>query len=103
MLAYPDFKRGFTLETDASAHGLGAILSQLQDDGKHHPVAYASRALSPQEKKYTITELKMLAFVWAISHFHCYLYGHNVTVMTNHSAVKTVLGNLEGSGKHARW
>jgi len=102
VLAYPNFEKGFTLETDASAHGLGAILSQLQEDGKHHPVAYASRALSPQEKKYGITELETLAVVWAMSHFHCYLYGHDVTVLTDHSAVKAVLGNPGGSTKHAR-
>ena len=35
-----------------------------------HPVAYASRSLSPQEKRYAITELETLAVVWAVSHFH---------------------------------
>ena len=50
VLAYPDWDKSFTLETDASVKGLGAVLSQLQDDGQLHPVAYASRALSPQEK-----------------------------------------------------
>jgi len=30
------------LETDASILGLGAILSQVQDDDKLHPLAYAS-------------------------------------------------------------
>ena len=43
LLAYPDFKKPFTLETDASIKGLGAILSQVQNDGKLHPLAYASR------------------------------------------------------------
>ena len=44
VLAYPDFLKPFTLETDASVLGLGAVLSQQQDDGHLHPVAYASRA-----------------------------------------------------------
>ena len=42
VLAFPDFKKPFLLETDASGKGLGAILSQKQDDGRYHPVAYAS-------------------------------------------------------------
>lgn len=79
------------LGTDASASGLGAVLSQEQEDGRLHPVAYASRALSPQEKRYAITELETLAVVWALSHFNAYLYGHDVVVYTDHSAVKAVL------------
>jgi len=91
------------LETDASVRGLGAVLSQIQADKHVHPVAYASRALSPQEKKYAITELETLAVVWAVQHFHAYLYGHEVTVHTDHSAVKAVLETPSPSGKHARW
>ena len=44
LLAYPNFSIDFTLETDASKFGLGAILSQYQDDQKLHPVAYGSRS-----------------------------------------------------------
>ena len=103
ILMYPDFNRDFILETDASAMGLGAVLSQRAKDGKVHPVAYASRSLSPQEKRYAITELETLAVVWAVSHFHAYLYGHDVHVFTDHSAVKAVLETPSPSGKHARW
>ena len=103
VLAYPDFSKDFVLETDASYVGLGAVLSQLQDDGKLHPLSYASRALSPPEKNYPVTELETLAVVWAIGHYRAYLYGHNVTVYTDHSAVKAVLGATNLSGKHARW
>ena len=42
VLAFADFQKPFLLETDASSCGLGAMLSQQQDDGKYHPVAYAS-------------------------------------------------------------
>ena len=103
VLAYPDFTKPFVLETDASIHGLGAILSQINNDNMCHPIAYASRALSAQEKRYAITEQETLAVVWAVSHFHSYLYGHDVTIFTDHSAVRAVLGNTSGNGKHARW
>ena len=91
ILAYPDFTRDFVLETDASKQGLGAILSQLQDDFKLHPLAYASRSLSPSEKNY---ELETLAVVLAILHFRYHLYGYKVRVYTDHAAVKAVLGVL---------
>lgn len=103
VLAYPRYDRDFTLETDASVLGLGAVLSHVQDDGCLHPISYASHALSPPEKNYSITELETLAVVWALSHFHHLLYGHAVTVVTDHTAVKAVLETPSPSGKHARW
>ena len=101
ILAYPNFYNGFILETDASCSGLGAIPSQVQEDGHVHPVSYASRALSPAEWNYGITDLETLAVVWAISHFRHYLYGQQVTIYTDHTAVKSVLLNPNISGKHA--
>lgn len=105
VLAYPDFLKSFTLETDASILGLGAVLSQQQDDGHRHPVAYmyASRALSPQEKRYGIIKLETLAVVWSMQHFHAYWHGHEVAVLTDNSAVKAVLETPSPCGKHARW
>ena len=73
ILAYPNFEVDFFLETDASARGLGAILSQCQNDGILHPVAIASRALSCTERNYSITELETLAVVWAMQHIRPYL------------------------------
>ena len=103
VLSYPQFDRGFVLETDASVQGLGAVLLQIQEDQQLHPVAYASRALSPCEKNYGITDLETLAVVWALSHFKVYVYGQEVKVITDHTAVKSVLLNPDASGKHARW
>ena len=41
--------------------------------------------------------------VWGISHFKSYLYGHDVKVYTDHSAVCAVLQNPHGGGKYTRW
>ena len=69
----------------------------------HHPLSYASQALSPTEKNYPVMELETLAVVWAVSHYRAYLYSHNVTVYTEHSAVKAVLGATDLRGKYVRW
>ena len=90
VLAYPDFSSDFILETDACVLRLGAILSQWQEDGSIHPFAYASRSLSQLERNYGIT----VAVVWAFSHFRAHLYGHKVTVYTNHSTVTLYINQL---------
>ena len=50
VLAFPDFKNPFLLETDAYRKGLGAVLLQKQDDGHYHPIAFASQTLTETEQ-----------------------------------------------------
>ena len=103
VLVYPNFGQSFLLETDVSIKVLGAVLSQRQEDNQLQPVDFASRALSAAENTYSDTELETLAVVWAIQHYPAYLYGHEVTVITDHSAVKAILQTPSPSGKHACW
>ena len=80
VLAFPDFKKPFLLETDASGKGLGAVLSQKQDDGRYHPVAYASRTMNETEQQYHSNKQEFLALKWAVmEQFYEYLtpYGKN--------------------------
>ena len=56
------------LKVDASSHGLGA---NLCSDGE--VVAYASRALSKTEQKYSQLEKELYAIVYRCKHFHHYL------------------------------
>lgn len=103
ILAFPNFSQDFHLETDASGLGLGAVLSQEQDDGAMKPLAYASRTLQQHEKHYGATEMEALGVVWAIRHFRQYLYGHRCHVHTDHEALKSLLNSPHPSGKLARW
>ena len=51
ILRSPDFDREFVLQTDASDRGVGAVLSQYNDYGDEHPIAYFSRKLLPRETR----------------------------------------------------
>ena len=99
-LAFPDFGKEFVLETDASKAGLGAVLSQQQED-MLRPIAYASRSLQTHEQSYGVTEMEALAVVWAIKHFRSYIYGNHCKVITDHEG--SLLNTPQPSGKLARW
>ena len=105
VLVFPKFGPGceFILETDASYVGLGAVLSQQQEDGSVHPIAYASRSLDQHERNYGVTELETLGLVWAVRYFRSYILGHRTIVYTDHSACLSLLNHPRPSGKLARW
>jgi hypothetical protein len=91
-----NFTREFILTTDASAIGLGAILSQVGNDGEEHPCAYASRTLSAPEQKWAPTHLEHLAMCFGAKHFRAYLAGRHFTLRTDHKPL-TSLNRLTGT------
>ena len=52
VLAHYDISLPLKLACDASAYGVGAIISHVLSDGTERPVAYASRTLSKSEQNY---------------------------------------------------
>ncbi|XP_064470125.1 uncharacterized protein K02A2.6-like [Ornithodoros turicata] len=91
--------------TDASSYGLGAVLQQLKGD-QVRTVAFASRTLSPLERKYSVGEREALACLWACERWHVYLWGRPFTLRTDHQALVTLLG-AQGTGHRplriSRW
>ena len=104
VLAFEDFKKPFLLETDASIEGLGAVLSQKQDDSRYHPIAYASRGLKGGELKYHSSKLEFLALKWAVTEqFREYLQYQPFLVRTDNNPLTYVMTtpNLDAVGH--RW
>ena len=103
ILGYSDYEKPFILFTDASGTGLGVILSQKDETGKEIVIAYASRSLTPAKKNYTIIEQECLAIIWGIQHFHKYLATGHFTIVTDHSALKSLRTIENPIGRRARW
>ena len=62
-MAFYDPAKETTLTVDASPVGLGAILSQIQEDGTIRHISHASRTLTHTERRYSQTEKEALALV----------------------------------------
>jgi hypothetical protein len=102
-LVYPDWTAPMELVTDASGVALGAVLHQLDEDGRPAPLAFISRALTSAERNYPTTQQECLAVVWAIHKFRIYLHHRRFTVVTDHSALKWLQTKPELTGRLARW
>ena len=75
LLVHFDPAKPLLLACDASQYGVGAVLSHQMSDGQERPIAFASRTLSPAEKKYSQLEKEALAIIFAVKKFHNYIYG----------------------------
>jgi len=86
VLKYFDPSKQTTLQCDASKDGLGVCLLQ-----EGHPVAYASRALTPTETQYAQIEKELLAVVYGVEKFSEYVYGRPVTIETDHKPLESIM------------
>ena len=89
ILAYPNYVKPFILETDASLKGLGAVLTQEDDEGNFCIISYASRMLKLYEcsmRNYSSAKLELLALKWAVCEkFKDYLICSKFTVLTDNN------------------
>ena len=103
VLALPNWSIPLLLDTNASETGIGAVFSQIQDDGSECVIAYASRLLSKQERNYCVTRKELLAVVTFLQHFHPYLIGSLFTIHTDHSTLTWLQNFKQPEGQLARW
>ena len=106
ILAFPNFEKVFYCQTDASLKGLGAVLSQVQEDGERKVVAFASRSLRPSEKNssnYSSRKLELLALKWSICEkFRPYLQSSHCVVLTDSNPLR-YLSTSKLSAVELRW
>jgi hypothetical protein len=82
VLALPNFSKQFEVETDACYSGVGAVLMQ-----EGHPIAFLSKALSPQHRLLSIYEKEFLALIMAVERWRPYLQRGEFIIRTDHHSL----------------
>ncbi len=98
-MAFPDYSVPFSLYTDDSALGLGALLMQPDARGKNRFIAYGSRTLNQAEANYSVTHQETLAIVWALQHFRDIILGYPIIVFKDHAPVTELFKGRNLTGK----
>ena len=109
VLRMPRWDREFIVKTDAAATGgVGGVLSQCNDEGHEQVVAYYGRRLTDAERKWTVTEIELLAALESIRNWRPYLWGRRFRLVVDHAALKwlhTMKDTIEGgpASRLMRW
>ena len=85
-LAYYDPTLPTVIQVDASGNGLGAVLLQNE-----RPICFASRTLTPAEKRYANIERELLAVVFGCERFHHFVFGIDFTIESDHKPLEMII------------
>lgn len=81
ILSLPDYSLPFTIETDASDLGVGAVLMQ-----KGRPMTFLSKELSKKHQDLSTYEKELWAIVLATQKWNTYLQDNQFIIKTEHRA-----------------
>lgn len=105
VLRHFDRLKKAVLETDSSDYVNGGVLSQYDDEGNLHPVAFYSKNLLPAECNYEIYDKELLAIIRCFEHWRPDLEATEipVEVFTDHKNLEYFMTSKELTRRQARW
>ncbi|MBW0521082.1 hypothetical protein O181_060797 [Austropuccinia psidii MF-1] len=92
------------LKTDASDYASGAVMSQVNDSGKH-PIAFDSHKPIPAELNYEIHDKELIGIVWALKRWRAFLLSlyDSFEVLKEHSSLQYFMSSKFLTCHQAGW
>jgi len=93
----------FRVETDASNYAVGGVLHQIIDS-KARPLAFFSKTLLPEQRRYHVADQELLAIVLTLQHFRHFLQnGPKFDISTDHKNLQYFREPQKLNARQARW
>ena len=105
ILVHFDFDRDVIIVTNASDYVSAGVLSQHDDNGVLHPVAFFLRKYSPAECNYEIYDTELIVIVWVFEHRRAQLQSvdHPIQVLSDHKNLEYFMTSKLLNRRQARW
>lgn len=95
VMSFCDFTKPLSMGNDASSLAVGAVLAQREEDGKLHPIKFASRTMKDPERKFAICKRETLAVIFELNKFRVNLHSSKQFVLvTDNQVLSYALGKI---------
>ena len=88
---------------DACDTGIGAVLSQQDNEGRERVIAYGSHVVSEAERRYCMMQQELIAVVTFTRQYHPYLMGRRFLLSIDHGSLTWLHNFPESEVQLAEW
>jgi hypothetical protein len=105
VLMLPDLNKAFKLFCDACDYGVGAVLTQQDEQKNWRPISYFSKHLSKTERRYSVSERELLSIIRAVEFHKQFLLcnPNECTIVTDHQPLTWLMTHKNPSARLLRW
>ena len=105
VLMMPDQTKPFQIKLDASKYASRAVLTQLDNNGHRHLVAFLSKTFNETKQNYEIYNRELLAIIWVLEEWRHYIQGsgHTTMIYSNHQNLTYFRNAQKLNRRQARW